>query len=693
MIFRLFIFFAGIAIGTFSFLPLPFSGGNLSNAQSIRYFDINHQVFFEDFSDTSGYHESIALKDIPSFVQNATVLLEDKRFFFHPGFDPLAIIRAIFQNIKSGSIVSGGSGITQQLIRNHLRVKQRNKIYKLHELLLAIKTDFLFSKNEILEAYLNSVYYGENAYGIAAAAQIFFNKTPNELNLHEAIFLAGLPQSPSAYNPFKKMTNALKREKTVIQILEHNGFFKNYCQDKQCLATPLKLERGKKQKIAPHYIEETKKELAKIIPDTTQHQIEVNTYFDQGLFASAQSVIEKQITELEEKNVRNAAVVILNHQERGVSVLIGSKDYFDTKIQGFVNNAVAFRQAGSTMKPFTYALAFEHDDTPNSLVDDSFLHLQTQDGLPYEPKNYDFEEYGKVTYRQALANSYNISAIKVAQKVGVENLLNTFRALGFRLNEGVDHYGLALTLGDGEIRLLDLANAYTVFPLEGKKYPFRFIKSVRVDGKIIYERPPETGEKIFSSQSTRYIEDILSDNEARSQQFGLDSPLRTSVWSAAKTGTTKNYRDNWTMGFTREYTVGVWVGNSDGSYLKNSSGITGAAPIWHDIIEALPKNQTTTIIKNQLPSNSASKQTRKHSNIFNDQSLIISPQNGDVFLLEGNAQEAVIFKAKKNVEWKLDGKNFGNGQKKFWENPTVGKHCAEALFEEVKEKSCFTIIH
>lgn len=693
---RVALFLAGFLLGIFVFTPLPFIQGKLTSTNSVQFFDIHHTRFYESFLSGSGYHEFVPLSTIPNFVQDAAVMLEDKRFFSHFGFDPIAIVRASEQNFQARRVVSGGSGITQQLIRNHLQAKQRGITYKLQELILAIKTEMFFSKPEILEAYLNSVYYGENAHGIASASRIFFNKTPQELSIREAIFLSGLPQSPSVYSPLNKPQNALKREKTVTKILDHNGFFQKYCQDKKCLDVPIIFDSDEIQRTAPHYIEETEKELKQILPNLEKHHIEVETYFDAGLYAQIENILQQKREELAEKNIHNAAIVVLNHENRGVSALIGSLDYFDPKIHGFVDNAVSFRQAGSTMKPFTYALAFERGDTPDSIVDDSFLHMTTQQGLPYEPKNYDFEEYGNVTYRQALSNSYNISAIKIAEKVGVKNVLNTLQALGFKMTKSADHYGAAITLGDGDIRLLDLTNAYTVFPLQGKKYPFKFIKRVFVDGKLAYERPAESGERIFSQQSAEFISDILSDNEARSQQFGTDSPLKTSLWSAAKTGTTRNYRDNWTIGFTHENTVGVWVGNSDGSYLKNSSGITGAAPIWHDIVEALPRgelrtqsSELRTNTKYQIPNIKKTSSPRLSDSQTHglSASTIISPQNGDIFLLEGSPQDAIILKAKKSLTWTLDGKPFGTGEKLFWEEPTLGIHCVEGN----GVKKCFEV--
>lgn len=684
--------FFGFIFGIFFFIKLPFQN-ELSSTESIKYFNKDGEVFYEDFIEDSGYHEFVSQEKIPDFVKDATQLLEDKRFFYTPGFDPLAIIRAGIQNKQNGKIISGGSGLTQQLIRNHLKPQKRDVFYKIKELILAIKTTVLYSKQDILEAYLNSVYYGENAYGIGSASRIFFNKTPNELNVREAIFLAGLPQSPSVYSPFKKLQNALKREQTVIKVLEKNGFFQKYCPQKQCLAEPLAFEKGEEKRIAPHYIQETNKEFQSIFPNLEKKHIEIYTYFDQGLFEKTETILKNHQKELEEKNIGNAAVVVLNHGNKGVSTLLGSIDYFNPKIQGYVNNAVSLRQAGSTMKPFTYALAFEQGDTPDSKVDDSFIRLQTENGLPYEPKNYDFKEYGEVSYRQALANSYNISAIKIAAKVGVKNLLNTFRALGFHLPEDANHYGVAITLGDGDIRLFDLTSAYTVFPFEGEKFPFRFIQKIKVDGKVVYERPQEKSAHIFSARSANFIADILSDNQARSQQFGTNSPLLTSTWSAAKTGTTRNYRDNWTIGFTKQNTVGVWVGNSNGDPLKNSSGITGAAPLWHDVIESLGESQ---LINEKLKVKSLKSKTQKiegnSENIPKKQeqklsSIILSPQNGDTFLLEGSNQESIFFKAKKSVEWKLNGKVFGTGEKLFWNNPTKGIHCIEAE----KEQKCFKV--
>ncbi len=718
-------FVLGIVIGSIIFTPLP-TNNSLITAKSVQFHDIHGEVFYEEYSDKSGFHKFIPIDKIPSFVKDATILLEDKRFFYHLGFDPLAIARALYQNIKNNYTISGGSGITQQLIRNHLNPKKRNIKYKIQELFLAIKLELKYSKNEILEAYLNSVFYGNNAYGIGAASRLFFNKTPNELSIHEAIFLAGLPQSPSVYNPRKNMDQALKREKIVIKVLEGNGFFDKYCKNspnisssknkeiwsngkkehdckKTIISTPLILEKGDPQRIAPHFIEEAKKELKGILDEnfSLNANWKIFTYFDIPLFEISKEIAVKHVEENEDKNIYNSAIVILDHENKGVSMLMGSIDYFNEEIQGYVNNAVSFRQAGSTIKPFTYALAFQQGDTPESIVNDSFLHLKTQDGYPYEPKNYDFKEYGEVTYKQALANSYNISAIKIAQKVGVENLLNTLRELGFyNLDKSTEEYGLALTLGDGEVRLLDLTEAYSVFPHGGQKYKYKFIKKIVKDGETIYERKLDNPKNIFSKKSSEYIKNILSDNQARSQQFGENSPLKTSKWSAAKTGTTRNFRDNWTIGFNKDFTVGVWVGNADGSYLKKSSGISGAAPIWHDIMEELflMRNNSSTMNDFEKKEDFITEHNKKDFENSKPQipksnlQLILSPQNGDIFLLDKSSnQEAITFKSKKEVDWYLDNEFFGYGKKLFWENPKIGKHCIEIILGEIKEKNCFEV--
>ena len=700
-------FILGLLIIAFLISPSSLS---LPTPNIISFYDDNNKIFHQKTPQGESYIFT-KIEEIPPIIKDATILLEDQRFYYHWGFDPFAIVRAFWQNLKAQKIVTGASGITQQVIKKIYNPQKRNFLYKISEIFLAFKLEQKFSKTEILEAYLNNIFYGANNYGIQAASQSFFNKTLSELSLNEVVFLVGLPQSPGIYNPRTNLDQALKRKKTVIKILNKNGFFEKYCPQffqtslEQCLQTiakkPIQLERGTKQNIAHHYAEKTWQEFKQLnLPYS--NNLKIFTYLNSALFNKAQNIAKKHIEKNKEKNINNAAILILNNKNYGISVMLGSADYFNENIQGYVNNTTSLRQAGSTLKPFTYALAFEQGKTPESLIDDSFIHLKTEDNYAYEPKNYDFKEYGIISYRQALANSYNISAIKITQEIGVKTLLTKLRELGFKsLDKTADNYGLALTLGDGEIRLIDLVQAYSVFPHNGKKYKYSFIKEITLQDQTIYKNNNFKFSRMFSEKSAQFVSDILADNEARKQQFGLNSPLKTSQKSSAKTGTTRNFRDNWTIGFNQNYTVGVWVGNADGSYLYKSSGISGAAPIWHDIMEELFLEPPNYLASHPLSSYKSSENNfSKNKNLLNkdlinpkkSNPLILLPQEGDVFLIEKHQNEAIIFKSRKNLNWYLNGNFFGSGKKLFWDTPSSGEHCIRGEFNKNQiEENCFLI--
>jgi penicillin-binding protein 1C len=679
---------------------------NFPLKKSIEYYNSQNEIFYQEYFAENGYHQRISLEKVPQHIQDAFLLLEDKNFYHHFGIDPFAILRAFYLNLKYKKIISGGSGINQQLVRNYLKPKKRNIFYKIKEALIAIKANFYYDKNKIFEEYLNTIYFGNQAYGIKSASQTFFNKDPQELSIKEAVFLAGLPQSPSVYNPFIKSEASLKRMETVKKILKKNKYFNKHCLEKnidKCIeenfSTPPALNYSPALKTAIHYKELVLKELKNIIDlkNFNLGNLKIYTYLDNKVFQESENIIKKNLLNLKEKNISNVAVVILDNTNHSIINLIGSADYYNKDIQGQVNNANSLRQAGSTIKPFTYALAFENGKTPQSIINDSFIHLKTNNNKPYEPKNYDFKEYGNVSYKKALANSYNISAIKIAKEVGTENLLQTLRFLGLKtLSKNADNYGLALTLGDGEIRLIDLTKAYSVFNNQGKIFPYRFIKKIVYQNKIIYEKPDFYGEKIFSKTSVNYINEILSDNLSRFQQFGEKSPLKTNFFSASKTGTTRNFRDNWTIGYNKKYTVGVWVGNANGDYLKKSTGITGAAPIWNDIITYLNQKKPS-VFSNKLLTKTSNTPLKNYSlkdYPENKEYFVIKPQNNDVFL-KNDKLDSLVFKANKEVYWDLDNIFFKKGKKIFWDNPLKGSHCIEVFKDEKKlvkiTKNCFII--
>jgi len=551
---------------------------------SITIKDREGRELYEITKATAGSRQWIALAEIPASCQEAILAIEDRGFFAHAGISLKGTARALWQNLSSGERVSGGSTITQQLARITLGSRERTVTNKVLEALLALKMEQSLTKNEILERYLNSAYFGHRAYGIAAAAQTYFDRSTGELSHAQCALLAGLPQSPSALDPFLHMEAAKERQERVLNALIDQGALSE-AKKTQLLAEPLTLAADRTDIRAPHFVLwlMTKRPDALLPPAT-------RTTLDLELQKSVERIVERQLTKLKEKNVTSAAVVVLDAHTGDVLAMVGSADYFDEEHDGAVNVALAARQPGSALKPFTYALALSRGDTAATTVADTAVQFLTQEGTPYTPRNYDYLEHGLVRYREALANSYNIAAVRIAERVGVPSLLSFLRSAGLTTLTGTpEHYGLALTLGDAEVRLLELAQAYGIFARGGKTLPLR----------TLMNDPIGEGSTVLDPRIAWLITDILSDDTARLAEFGESGPLSFDFPVAAKTGTTRNSRDNWTIGYTPDRIVGVWVGNADNSPMKETSGVTGAGPIFHDVMVEANGNRNVSFAQPQ----------------------------------------------------------------------------------------------
>ena len=551
---------------------------------SITIKDREGRELYEITKATAGSRQWIALAEIPASCQEAILAIEDRGFFAHAGISLKGTARALWQNLSSGERVSGGSTITQQLARITLGSRERTVTNKVLEALLALKMEQSLTKNEILERYLNSAYFGHRAYGIAAAAQTYFDRSTGELSHAQCALLAGLPQSPSALDPFLHMEAAKERQERVLNALIDQGALSE-AKKTQLLAEPLTLAADRTDIRAPHFVLwlMTKRPDALLPPAT-------RTTLDLELQKSVERIVERQLTKLKEKNVTSAAVVVLDAHTGDVLAMVGSADYFDEEHDGAVNVALAARQPGSALKPFTYALALSRGDTAATTVADTAVQFLTQEGTPYTPRNYDYLEHGLVRYREALANSYNIAAVRIAERVGVPSLLSFLRSAGLTTLTGTpEHYGLALTLGDAEVRLLELAQAYGIFARGGKTLPLR----------TLMNDPIGEGSTVLDPRIAWLITDILSDDTARLAEFGESGPLSFDFPVAAKMGTTRNSRDNWTIGYTPDRIVGVWVGNADNSPMKETSGVTGAGPIFHDVMVEANGNRNVSFAQPQ----------------------------------------------------------------------------------------------
>ncbi len=535
----------------------------------VRVFDRTGTLLYQTGNGPASF---LPFARIPPDAIRALIATEDQTFWSHPGISLRGIARSIIQNSEAGQVVSGGSTITQQLVRARLQPKNRGFFYKIVEAYDALRLERLLSKKQIVESYLNTAYFGHQAYGFIAAAHTYFGKEPDELSLQENAFLIGLLQSPSDYDPFRAPALARARQKAVLAALRNHGDI-SAVQYADAAAVPIRLHADRTNITAPHFVFWMLQQHA----DQLRRGGDLHTTLDANLQSQTEQIVANHLKLLQEKNVTSAAVVTLDARTGDVLSMLGSADYFDTAHDGQVNVAISARQPGSALKPFTYALALAGGDTLATTVADVETQFFTQDGNPYTPRNYDFDFHGLVRYRDALANSYNVPAVKVLQKIGVQSLLDFLKRDGITtLGDDPSHYGLALTLGDGEVKLLELARAYGIFARGGATLPLR----------TLINQPIRHGDKILPLAVSWLIAKALSDNAARLPEFGENSPLQFPFPVAAKTGTTRNSRDNWTIGFTPDRIVGVWVGNADNSPMKDTSGVTGAAPIFHDVMLA-----------------------------------------------------------------------------------------------------------
>lgn len=603
------ILLAGALCIIFLLWPLPSGIRETNRLPSVRILDRHGTLLYELRRD--GTQSVLSIDQIPVRFQKAIIAIEDRSFYKHGGISIRGTARALMQNLQAGRIVSGGSTLTQQLVRSVLQPAKRGYLYKAYEALVALKTDAMLSKEDILATYINTVYFGHQAYGLQAAAQTFFGKDPSQLSLAETAFLAGLPQSPSNFDPFQNFPAALRRMKTVLQAMRDTQVITTQ-EMNDALDEPLHLAPDSVSIRAPHFV------MWLLQRTGTSHlPDELKTTLDLPLQSELEIMVRNHIDSLKDKNVTGGAVVVLDAHTGDILAMVGSADYFDTQHDGAVNVAVSARQPGSALKPFTYALALERGDTAATTVADIETQFFTQDGNPYIPRNYDYGYHGLVRYRTALANSYNIAAVKVLEKIGVDTLLQFLRKIGLStLTDTAEHYGLALTLGDSEVKLLELTRAYGIFVRGGQTLHERALLS----------EPVAEGEQVLHPSTAWLIADILSDNKARLPEFGEDGPLEFDFPVAAKTGTTRNSRDNWTIGMTPDRIVGVWVGNADNSPMRGTSGVTGAGPIFHDAMLEAVKNlprtwlakpsditdRTICMLSGQLPGPDCHQQMTEH---------------------------------------------------------------------------------
>jgi membrane carboxypeptidase/penicillin-binding protein len=588
--------------------------------ETTKIYDRSGQVLlYEVIDQTTGDRQWVHLDQVPEICQNATIAIEDKSFRTNPGFDLVGIARAFINNLR-GLQVQGASSITQQVVKNTLIDPEERYVQsyerKIKETILAVEISRRYSKDQILEWYLNTNNYANLAYGIEAAAQVYFGKSVGELDLAECAMLAPIPQFPRL-NPIDSPLDAKERQALVLDAMLREG----YITPEESVATKfqdLRISGGVAERFdieAPHFSVYVRKWLEDHFGYEIVNRggLKVYTTVDMDLQNFAQKAISDQVRKLDEEghNVDNGALVAIRPGTGEILAMVGSADYWNDEINGKFNVATGLRQPGSSFKPFTYVTLLSQG-VPASYA---FLDVPTRFDQPgasppvYVPENYDRKYHGYQRLRLALARSYNIPAVKALKMAGVDSVIRTAHRMGITtLDRGLDFYGLALTLGGGEVKVLDMVYAFGVFANNGNMYGapvletrpgYREVDPVAVlrvedsSGKVLWEYSPEAefnGQKTMQSRSileaplAYLINNILSDNAARWAAFGSPNILELDRPAAVKTGTTNDFKDNWTIGYTPQVAMGVWIGNTDNTEMKNVSGITGAAPVWHDVM-------------------------------------------------------------------------------------------------------------
>jgi penicillin-binding protein 1C len=577
---------------------------------SSQIYDRNGNLLYELLDPQGGRRTFVPLDKISPWLLRATIATEDPRFYRHPGFDVFGIVRAVIQNVRAGESVSGGSTIAQQLVLTLMlpEGRERSLTRKVREAVLAAEVTRQYPRDKILELYLNSINYGNLAYGIEAAARTYFNKDAAALTLAEASLLAGIPQAPAIYDPFttEGREAVLARQKDVLRLMVEENYITS---DEAKLAVQamanyqFKAPENDFTAEAPHWVVYIRQLVEKEFGPEALYRggLKIYTSLDPNLQAIAEKTVSDQIAALQDKNVKNGALLAMDPRTGEVLAMVGSPDFNNEAIGGQINMTLHPRQTGSVIKPLTYLTAFEKGWTPATVLWDTPVSYTDTAGNVYKPVNYDSKFHGPQAVRSALANSYNIPAVKTLVYDTVPDFLAVARRLGIDTLTRPD-YGPALTLGGGEVPLIELTAAFGTLANNGVYMPpVSLLRVEKSDGTPICKFTPpgqdsqglpacqlieNTGAQLVRPQHAYLLSNILSDNAARTPAFGANSVLKLSRPAAVKTGTTNDYKDNWTIGYTPDLVTGVWVGNVDNKEMQGVSGVSGAGPIWHNFMEA-----------------------------------------------------------------------------------------------------------
>jgi len=598
--------FAGV-MGLYAYyareLPDPSALAHRQLFQTARILDRQGRLLQELNDPATGRRILVPLSEVPASLRDATIAAEDASFYDNPGFDIRAVVRATYQWIRSGTPQSGASTITQQLVKNTLLGPEQTAERKIKEAFLAMELTRRYSKDQILEMYVNEIFYGNRAYGIEAAAETYFGKPARELTLAEASLLAGLPQAPSYYDPYTSMAAARERQQYVLEQMVRTGAI-TQAQSDAAWRTPLELvplsSAGTRE--APHFVNYVLQQVESRFGTEALFRdgLQITTSIDLDLQHAAEDAASKHIADIKARNATNAALVSIDPKSGEIVAMLGSVDFDNASIDGQVNVALAPRQPGSTLKPFTYVTAFAKGWSPATLVWD----IPTTFPGGYRPNDFDGKFPGPMTVRSALAQSRNIPALEALQFVSVPELLATVHRLGIQDLRDTNRYGLAVTLGGGEVKLLDLTYAYTAFASGGRQVgaevpsdrreqgfrqfePVSILKVTSAAGKVLYSYDPPQGAEVLDPRLAYQVTSVLSDDAARAPTYGRNSVLVLPDHPAAvKTGTTDEFRDSWVVGYTPDLVTGVWVGNNNNTPMRDILGVAGAGQIWHDYMTA-----------------------------------------------------------------------------------------------------------
>ncbi|PIR73655.1 MAG: penicillin-binding protein [Candidatus Moranbacteria bacterium CG10_big_fil_rev_8_21_14_0_10_35_21] len=602
---KIFLYLAGAGLliisGVFIYfakdLPSPEKVSNRFVVESTKIYDrTGDHILYEIHGEEK--RTVIPFSEMPDSIKYATISLEDQDFYSHQGIKLTSILRAVFQDILNRGASQGGSTITQQFVKNSILTREKTFTRKIKEVVLSLEMEQKFSKDEILEMYLNEIPYGSNSYGIEAASQTFFSHPAKELTLEEATLLASLPQAPTRYSPLGSNTEKLKlRQEYALNQMAKLGYITQEQADTAKGVDVLAKINPRPEKIsAPHFVMYIKDYLVSKYGEQTIEQGGLRVYTT--LDWDKQQTAEEAIKIGAEKNVKNyrasnAALVAMDPKTGQILAMVGSKDYFDKTIDGQVNVATRERQPGSSFKPYVYLTAFEKGYTPNTIIWDVDTNFETDTGKDYNPKNYDEKNRGPLKIKEALGMSLNVPAVKVLYLAGIKNAIERAKSFGITTLNHPENYGLSLVLGGGEVTLLDHVNSFGTLATGGIKHSKTGILKIQdSEGEILEEYKSEGEERVIEEKYVAMLDHILSTNDFRAPVFGSNSPLNfPNRPVAAKTGTTNEWRDGWTLGYTPSLVAGVWAGNNDNSPMAGGAdGVFVAAPIWRAFMDKALKN-------------------------------------------------------------------------------------------------------